>query len=311
MCSIFKMTDYLTPSPRDFTDTIFQFHSTSKLSLESGSKISAESPSPISPLVTHHYGSSSLPNGVARLKNTNMINNNNNNNNNVLGAGGAHHNSTSSQRSSHSSGESSLSSSSSGASSVNSVFYKAKTTSVSSAGNEYVREPLKVVCNGSVSSYGGPNRLYPNGANPNVDSSCTSLKSKLVSEEVTYTINDEMDDSSNQVVFLPPPPTDIDSDNDSVGGCDVGGACSPRHHDWRSSRDLSKSPTSRGINHGNSRCLCCMLLVFVLSTAGLTAVLVLMYLGKLQLAPLPSVHSYNEEGRARLGEGALIREVSY
>lgn len=289
-----RMTEFLTPSPCDYSENRFQFNTNSKMSIDSTCKLSMDTLSPISPLVilkdqcnTPATPLPYLPNGhFKNIRNTVTSTQ-------PTGV------TSSGNRSNHSSGDSTISSG--GGSSINSVFYRSKDTPAS--GNEYVREPIKVISNIATQ------RLYPHGPAKCNEPACMSLKSKVNSEEVTYTITDELDDGSNQNAFLPPPPTDIDSDNDSVGGCEVGGPCSPRHQEWRSSRDLSKSPTVRGLNQGNNRCLCCMLLVFVLSTAGLTGVIVLMYLGKLQLAPIPTIQTFNQEGRARLGEGALTREV--
>ncbi|CAG5133109.1 unnamed protein product, partial [Candidula unifasciata] len=273
--------DCLTPSPLDFTGNRFRFNSSS---IDSSSKLSVDTLSQISPLEPPKDPPSSGGISKGYIKN----NNNKTSRKQCVSA------SSGSQRSNHSSGDSS------GGSSVNSVFYRSKNGAV----NEYVRGPSKV------GRKTGAQRLIPNGAAKVNDATpCLSLKSKVTSEEVTYTITDDIDDASNQTAFLPPPPTDIDSDSDSVGRCDIGGPCSPRHHDWRSSEDLSKSPTSRRMGRGNSRCLCCMLLVFVLSTIGLSSVLVLLHLGKLQLAAIQSSHRYNEKGGGALGEGALVREI--
>lgn len=130
--------------------------------------------------------------------------------------------------------------------------------------------------------------------------------------EVTYSISDELENRASHVVLLPPPPApleDVDSDNDSMAGCDGVGPCQPRHLDWRDSRDFTKSPTSRAAQ-GNSRCLCCMLLIFILSTAGLSTVLVLMYMGMLEFSAGSKAEAYVGPGRVRLGDGALVREVS-
>ncbi|GFS16030.1 hypothetical protein ElyMa_006784800 [Elysia marginata] len=377
------MTDYLCPSPQchcSYTETRFLFNTTSILSLDSARKLSMETLSPISPLgflKDHHHsvgvglsvaapvnadlsvraGDLVRANGIIAATTTttasaamiptdnNNANNNNNNHHQLL----ALRNSGSSYAGSHSSGDSTISDNSS----VNSVFYKAKSPSSPTSGiNEYVREPLKVPPGiNNVNESGKPPapqpnsmngsaipRLYPSNSpqhynqnqnpapplkHPDNMASLTSLKSKLNSlhQELTYTVQDELEDSTNQVVFLPPPPTDVDSDCDSVGRCDIGGPCSPRHRNsngrgrdssWlRSSRELSKSPTGRGSGSGgNNRCLCCMLLVFVLSSAALSAILLLMYLGKLQLAPIPTIREYMKEGTPKLGEGALLREVS-
>lgn len=278
--------DCLTPSPCDFTGNRFRFTSSS---IDSTSKLSVDTLGQISPLelLKDHSNTCTLLKGHQRK------NNKVHSNQSVAGNNGG------GKRRNHSSGDSSANSS--GGSSANSVFFKSK----ESGANDFVKSPSKTP-NKKASSC-----LRANGsARSNDTTSCMSLKSKLTSEEVSYTITDEMDDSSNQVIFLPPPPTDFDSDNDSDGRCDVGGPCSPRHPDWRSSGELSKSPTSRGMNQGNNKCLCCMLLVFVLSTAGLAAVVVLMHLGKLQLAPIPNVRNYNDQNGARLLDGSLVREVS-
>ena len=378
------MTDYLSPSPGpqchcNYTETRFLFNTTSILSLDSARKLSMETLSPISPLgflKDHHHsvgvglsvqapvnadlavraGDIVRANGIIAATTTTsaaMLPNDNNNVNNNLNQHQHQHlalrgSGSSFGGHSHSSADSTISDNSS----VNSVFYKAK--SPSSPTNEYVREPLKVPPGmNNTNDSGKPpapqsinmngsavHRLYPTNSpqhyNQNLNpppphkqqqsdnmASLTSLKSKLNNsqQEVTYTVQDELEDSSNQVVFLPPPPTDLDSDCDSVGRCDIGGPCSPRHRhgngrgresSWmRSSRELSKSPTGRGPRaSGNNRCLCCMLMVFVLSSAGLSAILLLMYLGKLQLAPIPTIREYLEEGKPKLGEGALLREVS-
>ncbi|RUS81385.1 hypothetical protein EGW08_010857, partial [Elysia chlorotica] len=282
-------------------------------------------------------------------------NNVNNNNNNINDSNGHQRltlrSSGSSSGGSHSSGDSTISDNSS----VNSVFYKAKSASSTSPGvNEYVREPLKVPPGLNTNMENGKmpapqpthmngtaiSRLYPLNSptqqshyNHNMNhaphkqqtdnmASLTSLKSKLTNsqQEITYTVQDELEESGNQVVFLPPPPTDLDSDCDSVGRCDIGGPCSPRHRNgrdresasWmRSSRELSKSPTGGGGSGsaGNSRCICCMLLVFVASSAGLSAILLLMYLGMLQLAPIPTLKEYVKPETPALGDGALLREV--
>lgn len=273
--------DCLTPSPCDFTGNRFRFNSGS---IDSSSKLSVDTLNQISPL--EPLKDPANPGGISK----GYIKNNNNKTSRKQCV------SVSSQRSNLSSGESSA------GSSVNSVFYRTK----NGTGNDYVRGP------GKVGRKAGAQRLIPNGvAKSNDTTSCLSSKAKMTAEEVTYTISDDIDDASNQAAFLPPPPTDLDSDSDSDGRCDIGGPCSPRHHDWRSSGDLSKSPTSRRIGHGNNRCLCCMLLVFVLSTVGLSSVLVLLHLGKLQLAAMHNSHRFNEKAGGALGEGALVREVSF
>ncbi|KAK3729422.1 hypothetical protein RRG08_053619 [Elysia crispata] len=379
------MADYLCPSPQchcNYTETRFLFNTTSILSLDSARKLSMETLSPISPLgflKDHHHSvgvglSVPAPSGaelavragdivrangiiattaatgsvgMLSADRNNVNNNNNNNNNNNEHQRLTLRSSGSSSGGSNSSADSTISDNSS----VNSVFYKAKSPSSPTSGiNEYVREPLKVPPGMNSSNESGkppapqPNnmngsaisRLYPSNSPQHYKlsanhipqkqaenmASLTSLKSKLNSsqQEVTYTVQDELDDTSNQVVFLPPPPTDLDSDCDSVGRCDIGGPCSPRHRtgagrgresSWlRSSRELSKSPTGRGSNStGNNRCLCCMLLVFIASSAGLAAILVLMYLGMLQLAPIPTIREYKDDGMtSSLGDGALMRE---
>lgn len=196
--------------------------------------------------------------------------------------------------------------------SLNSVFYRAKCNG--NIGNEYSRDPLKV-SHSSDSNIGGRGnalkhiRMHPLKSLPDNETTSDNVKRHGPPHEVTYTISDEMENASNQVVLLPaPPPDDEDSDNDSIAGCDVVGPCSPRHLDWRDSRDFSKSPMSRTAP-ANSRCLCCMLLIFILSTAGLSTVLVLMYMGMLEFAPSPPMQSFVGQGRVRLGDGALIREV--
>nr|KAG5695083.1 hypothetical protein BaRGS_015059 [Batillaria attramentaria] len=62
---------------------------------------------------------------------------------------------------------------------------------------------------------------------------------------------------------------------------------SRNNSDMRDFRDLSKSPLSlsRRRRGGKGRCMCCMMCVFLLSTAGLGAVLLLIYAGKVELVP--------------------------
>ncbi|XP_076458335.1 membrane metallo-endopeptidase-like 1 isoform X2 [Babylonia areolata] len=65
------------------------------------------------------------------------------------------------------------------------------------------------------------------------------------------------------------------------------------HRDSRILRELSKSSLSRRSARagGKGRCLCCMMCIFLLSTAGLGAVLALTYAGKVDLGPDPSSSS--------------------
>lgn len=87
-----------------------------------------------------------------------------------------------------------------------------------------------------------------------------------------------------------------------------------RHSELRDSRDLSKSPLSRRSRPGSKgRCMCCMMCVFLLSTAGLGAVLALTYAGKVQLMPAAPRHTSHSNGGFkidRLGDEKVEVQVS-
>ncbi|KAK7104946.1 hypothetical protein V1264_019582 [Littorina saxatilis] len=88
-----------------------------------------------------------------------------------------------------------------------------------------------------------------------------------------------------------------------------------RHDELRDSRDLSKSPLSRRSSRpgGKGRCMCCMMCVFLLSTAGLGAVLALTYAGKVQLMPSAPRHTSHSNGGFkidRLGDDKVLVQVS-
>lgn len=86
-----------------------------------------------------------------------------------------------------------------------------------------------------------------------------------------------------------------------------------RHNELRDSRDLSKSPMSRRSRPGSKgRCMCCMMCVFLLSTAGLGAVLALTYAGKVQLVPATPRHTSHSNGGFkidRLGDEKVVVQV--
>ncbi|XP_025099041.1 uncharacterized protein LOC112566849 isoform X2 [Pomacea canaliculata] len=71
-----------------------------------------------------------------------------------------------------------------------------------------------------------------------------------------------------------------------------------RYSERSDSRDLSKSPMSRAsrTRGGKGRCMCCMMCVFLLSTAGLAAVLALTYAGEMQLTSVSTHHTANNGG---------------
>jgi hypothetical protein len=88
----------------------------------------------------------------------------------------------------------------------------------------------------------------------------------------------------------------------------------------RESRDLSKSPLSgrsRSQRGSKGRCMCCMMCIFLLSTAGLGAVLALTYAGKVTLRPPDTqphathvTHSNGGTKLDRLGEDKSHIQVS-
>ena len=81
-------------------------------------------------------------------------------------------------------------------------------------------------------------------------------------------------------------------------------------------RGFSKSPLSRGSQAGSKgHCMCCMMCIFLLSTAGLGAVLALACAGKVELRspdPKPSVVSHSNGGFKidRLGDEKVTSQVS-
>lgn len=87
-----------------------------------------------------------------------------------------------------------------------------------------------------------------------------------------------------------------------------------RYSERSDSRDLSKSPMSRAsrTRGGKGRCMCCMMCVFLLSTAGLAAVLALTYAGEMQLTSVSTHHTANNGGvkTDRLEDEKVMVQVS-
>ena len=95
----------------------------------------------------------------------------------------------------------------------------------------------------------------------------------------------------------------------------------PRHMDMMDSRDFSKSSLTRRRGHdpgSKGRCMCCMMCVFLLSTASLGAVLALTYAGHVTLRPQDHAqrtsfvtHSNGGSKIDRLGDEKVITKVMF